>query len=290
MDGIVDGEHLVKSVHKEPETERERVHYFDEAEARMLGVVLADHPCFQEKAARVAAFPLDERRIRAREEALSYVPYEGQRRDVVVRLLLDAATVDERMPSGLKDAATVDERGPGLIAAFRRDVLANSLSRAVWAEADREGQDAERCRHRWARLQEGAERLARFGASTCVECGSKLSDRYETGGGPRPRRARRTHCSPCERAIQKKVRESHGDAIRDALDAASGHRRKRRAARRQTTRRGYGPLPGDRDLPSPSEERMAQLREMRANREHDALVQWDYQKWLEEGDGSNLES
>jgi len=35
---------------------------------------------------------------------------------------------------------------------------------------------------------------------------------------------------------------------------------------------------------------MAQLREMRANREHDALVQWDYQKWLEEGDGSNLES
>jgi len=129
MDGIVDGEHLVKSVHKEPETERERVHYFDEAEARMLGVVLADHPCFQEKAARVAAFPLDERRIRAREEALSYVPYEGQRRDVVVRLLLDAATVDERMPSGLKDAATVDERGPGLIAAFRRDVLANSLSR-----------------------------------------------------------------------------------------------------------------------------------------------------------------
>jgi hypothetical protein len=214
-----------KSGHNEPESKHEQVHYFDEAEARMLGVVLADDAHFQAKAALVAASPiLSDRRAKAHEEARDYAPYEGPHRATVARLLTLAAEVD----------AEAEARGwVPWIEAVRRDALAKSSARAVWAETEPEDEDARRRRDRWKRLQEGAERLARFGAAKCIECEEQLDPPYDLRGGSRPRSARRTHCLSCEQRLSPAVRSSHRESIRDALNSASGQHRTRRAARRR---------------------------------------------------------
>ena len=50
------------------------------------------------------------------------------------------------------------------------------------------------------------------------------------GGRARPRVA---DCAYCERRCSSKIRDSHMSEIREALDATTGQRRRRRSARRQ---------------------------------------------------------
>lgn len=184
----------------------------DEDEASIVPVVLADDPCFQEKARLVAV--ADDCLTRARIEAKSYTPHRGPHQDLIVELLIDAA----KEPWGNLGA-------PG-----RRDFFANRSRRAVWAEPEALGElDPCRVRIRGPRLLNGARLLARFGAYKCINCGMAFSEsgRYERGIGRRS--SRRHHCDACKYKLGP-VAPRQIDAISRALDATTGQHRHHRAA------------------------------------------------------------
>jgi hypothetical protein len=207
-----------KSMHKREEhlwgapiSEKERLTYFDQAEAAIVRVVLAEDAGFQSKSRQIADRPPSERRAAAEREAKSYVPNKSAAQELIVDLLL--LMVEEPW------------RATG---STRRDFFANLTQAAVWADSPLDELDGRRTRERWAMLREGACALARFGAGKCIHCGTPLaSDRY--GRGASGQRSRRTHCGRC---CPASIVASELDAKRKALDAATGRRRRYRAARR----------------------------------------------------------
>lgn len=188
----------------EPLTEKERLSYHDDDEASIVPWVLGADECFLERADSLATLPPDERVRRAEEIAKSYAPYKGPHQHLIVALLLLAAETP---------------------AALRQTQLANHSRRAIWAESDLEDLDGRRKRERWRTLEDGARRLARFAAGRCIElsCRTKLAADQFVG------RARPTHCDAHRRGLAVK---SHVNEIRQALDAATDQRRRRRALRR----------------------------------------------------------
>lgn len=202
-----------KSVHK-PDldlTKKERSYYFDDAEASIVPVVLARDECFQGKGRLIATTNPSDRLTVAQREAKAYAPYKGPHQDLMVRLLL---LMSEEPWLRWGEAA-------------RETFFANVLRRpGVWADAPLDENDGRRVRRRWTTLKRGAQRLARLGAGRCIACGGSLSaSRCQA-------RPRVTHCSSCTDKYSMKVRDTHRSEIREALDAATGHRRHRRAARR----------------------------------------------------------
>jgi hypothetical protein len=198
-----------KSVHNEGEqmTKKERLSHFDDLEASIVRWRLGTDEEFLLKARRIAILEPLERRAEAEREAVSYVSYQGPHRRLVVDLLLLCA----------------DEPWNAWHPATRVTFL--SSGRAVWVDAELDELDARRVRERWTTLKEGAQRLAWFGAGRCISCGVRLAaDRFRG-------RAHPTHCSAHER-LSGAIRESHKGEIREALDAATGQRRRRRASRR----------------------------------------------------------
>jgi hypothetical protein len=186
----------------------------DEDEASIVPLVLAEDECFVEKSRAVSA--AEDPLARARLEAKSYAPNKGRHQDFVAQLLLDAA----------------EERWGELRAAERRDLAANRGRRAVWAEPEAFGElDPCRVRTRWPVLQDGARCLARYGAFKCINCEMEfsVSGRYERGAARRP--SRRHHCDACKGRLGP-LTASQIDAMRKALDAATGESRVRRAAQR----------------------------------------------------------
>jgi hypothetical protein len=194
-----------------PISEKERLTYFDQAEAAIVRVVLAEDPDFQSKSRQIADETPRERRAAAERAAKSYVPNKSSAQELVVEVLL--LMVEEPW------------RATG---STRRDFFSNLTQKAVWADAPLDELDGRRARDRWAMLEEGARALARFGAGRCIHCGTPLaSDRY--GRGASGQRSRRTHCGPC---CPPSIVASELDSKRKALDAATGRRRRYRAARR----------------------------------------------------------
>ena len=120
----------------------------------------------------------------------------------------------------------------------RADLANHHRRDYIWAEADQDELEARRVRTRWPRLEEGAVRVARLGARKCIECGQRLASdapghkkaktREKALGG----RGRRLHCSACLERFSPAVRNTHEESMRAVLDAATGQRRARRAARR----------------------------------------------------------
>jgi hypothetical protein len=201
-----------KLVHNkgEPLTEKERLSYHDDDEASIVPWVLGGDDYFLQSADMLAALPAEERTREAEKIAKHYAPYngsyKGQHHRFIVTLLLLAAETP---------------------AALRQTQLTNYVRRPVWAESDLDELDGRRKRERWPTLKRGARRLALLGASKCIECGEGLA------ASRRRARPRVTHCAYCERRYSSKVRDSHLSEIREALDAATGQHRRRRAARRQ---------------------------------------------------------
>jgi hypothetical protein len=190
-------------------TAKERLSWHDDAEASIVPMELADDETFKLKARAVAAAEPSQRAVVAEGEAKSYAPYSGPHRELIVRLLLLVAE------------EPWNAWHPGTRTTFL------SRHRAVWCDAPLDELDGRRVRERWATLKEGAQRLAWFGAARCIGCGAVLAcDRFRG-------RARPTHCSSCEHH-KPGIRESHRNAIREALDAATGQRRRRRASRWKT--------------------------------------------------------
>ena len=202
-------------MHNAALTEKERLTYFDEDEVAIVPTVLADNECFQEKAQTIAASdPLD-RRAEAERQAKSYASNRGAHRDLIVELLLIMADEPWRrkeIPASM--------------------FFANQHRRAVWADSPLEELDPRRARARWEMLKEGAHAVARLGAFKCIHCDRPLGrDRYDRGASRR--RSRRKHCGQCwgNPRIRPGIR-SELDAMRKALDAATGQRRRQRARRR----------------------------------------------------------
>jgi hypothetical protein len=205
-----------KLVHKDMErpSEKEQLSDRDDLEASFVPRFLGDDPVFLEKARRVAAAEPLQREVVAVREARDYAPNRGARQSLVVSLLLLAA--EEPWKAW----------GSG--APARRTFFANVAVRAVWVDEPPDELDGERVRDRSPRLAEGAKRFAWVGARKCMGCGGDLaSDRFRS-------RARPTHCSACEAQFGPSIRESHQNAIREAVDAATRGHRRRRAARRAT--------------------------------------------------------
>jgi hypothetical protein len=111
---------------------------------------------------------------------------------------------------------------------LRTTCLPNSVRRAVWADTPPDEHDGRRVRERWRTLEDGAKRLARFGAGICIhlECRTPLASDQLRGRG------RSRHCSAHQRKLSAGIRHSQHNEIREALDAGTGQRRSRRAARR----------------------------------------------------------
>ncbi len=197
----------LKWVHNEPLTTKERLSYHDDDEASIVPTVLSADPFFQESAETLASRPPDRRTAEAERIAKKYAAYKGPHQRLVVDLLLLAAEAPPR---------------------FRTTCLPNSVRRAVWADTPPDGHDGRRVRERWRTLEDGAKRLARFGAGICIhlECRTPLaSDQLGVRG-------RSWHCSAHQGELSAGVRNSQRNEIREALDASTGQRRARRAARR----------------------------------------------------------
>ena len=198
-------------------TRKERLTHFDDDEVALVVTVLAGDACFQEKARTISAAEPDDRQACAEREAKSYTPKRGPHRDLIVQLLLDAADEPWRRKEIPSDM-----------------FFANRYRRAVWADAPLDELDPRRARARWVMLKEGAHGVARLGAFKCIYCGRPLGpDRYDRGASRR--RSRRTHCGQCweDPRIRRGI-PSELDAMRKALEAASGQRRRQRARRRLT--------------------------------------------------------
>jgi hypothetical protein len=204
-----------KVMHNGVLTQKERLTYFDDEEAAIVPTVLAGDECFREKARTIAARDPEDRRAEAEREAKSYAPNRGSHRDLIVELLLIMAAEPWRR-----------KEIPPLV------FFANRHRRAVWADSPLDDFDPRRARARWVMLKEGAHGVARLGAFKCIHCGRPLGhDRYDRGASRR--RSRRTHCGQCwgNPRIRRGIR-SQLDAMRKALDAATGQRRRQRARRR----------------------------------------------------------
>jgi hypothetical protein len=196
--------------------DNERILFHDEDESAHLATFLANDECFQANARAVAAEPRENWPAAAHREAKSYAPYRGVHRAYIVRLLLVAA-----------EQPCVGRPDPNPASYFA------NLSRAGhWMEAPLEELDGRRVRERWETLTEGAQCFARFGAYRCINCGTAFSasGRYEYGP-LRKRRSRRYHCDPCDARLGS-LAASQVEAMRKVLDAATGQRRRSRAARR----------------------------------------------------------
>jgi uncharacterized protein YlaI len=197
----------------------ERVRFHDEDESALLGFVLSGDKCFQAKAQAIAAAPAEARLATAQREAKSYTPYGGRKRgahrELIVHWLLRAA--DQPWEYG--------ENG-------RRTYFANLPRRAHWPEDELAELDGRRIRERWPTLYEGAKCLRRFGGFRCIGCGTVFAKggRYECVPlSNRP--SRRYHCDACKCRLGS-LTASQVESMRKALDAATGQRRSRRAARR----------------------------------------------------------
>jgi Prokaryotic dksA/traR C4-type zinc finger len=198
-------------MHKDLElTKKERLSYHDDDEAAIVPWVLGGDDCFLKSTDKLAALPSEERARNAETIAKKYAPYNGAKRGAHHRLIVDLLLLAAETPP-----------------AVRQTRLANSVRRSVWAESDLDELDGRRKRERWPTLERGARRLAFLGASRCIACGEGLA------ASRRRARPRVTHCAYCQRRYSSKVRDSHLSEIREALDAATGQRRRRRSARRQ---------------------------------------------------------
>jgi len=197
-------------------TDKERFTYFDQDEASIVLVVLAGDADFKAKGLTVAAAPSVERRNAAARAARDYAPYKNTpAHQLIVDLLLVMAEEPWR------------EKGTTSL-----DFFANLFRPAVWCESPLHELDGRRARARWWTLENGAHALARFGARKCLNCGKALAgDIYERGASRK--RSRRTHCEACKaKPRARHLIASQVNAKRQALDAATGQRRRHRAARR----------------------------------------------------------
>jgi hypothetical protein len=189
-------------------TNKERLSEHDDRETSVIRWVLADDEEFQAKARKVAATEPLQRGFLAEQLAKSYVANRGPHQGLIVDLLLFFA------------AEPWNAIHPAARSTFVHQ------TRAVWADAPLEDLDGSRVRERSTTLEQGARRLARRGAGRCIACGNRLAkDQFQARGQPQ-------HCSPCLDKIPRRVRNSQLSEIREALDAGTGQRGRRRAARR----------------------------------------------------------
>jgi hypothetical protein len=197
-------------------SKKERLTYFDQAEASIVPLTLSEDPDFQSKSQQIAGKPFLERREAAELAAKEYVPNKSKSgaRELMTDLLL--LMVEEPW------------RAKGIP---RRLFFVNLTRTAVWVDAPLDELDGRRARERWAMLEEGALGLAYFGARKCMHCGEAFNkrDRYIRRGASE-KRSRRTHCGRC-RCPESMIR-SELDAKRKALEAWTGWHRRSRAARR----------------------------------------------------------
>jgi hypothetical protein len=189
-------------VHKATRPDRLRVH--DDNEGGIVASVLANDACFQEKVDRVALAEPSARRDVAEHEARDYAPYERAHHGHITGLLLAGANEDDRR--------------------LRSSIIATTPHVPVWPDLPLHDHDPRRAKQRWQRLKEGADRLALLGAHLCIGCGKTKTRAAERG--------RRRHCSACEERLGRAICAAQVDAIRTALDAATGQHRARRASRR----------------------------------------------------------
>ena len=195
----------------DPLTEKERLSFHDDDEASVVPWVFGADEHFQRSVKELAKFAEGSRRKEARAIARRYVPYEGPHFDLIVDLLVYAS------------CESLDPSGPVL-----QTLLVNRKRRAVWSEADIDELDPQRVRERWTTLEQGAQRLARRGSGKCIEleCSTPLrADKLR-------QRPRALYCDVHERDTHESLKSSQVDQIRQALDAATGQRRRARAARR----------------------------------------------------------
>jgi hypothetical protein len=194
-------------------TQKERLSDFDDDEASIIPVVLGKDESFLDKAASIAAADPGDRAAVAQREAKKYAPYRAtpgfHRRTSADR---------ERKSRGCVGATRI--RTPSLPTCFA-DLVSGAMPRF-------EETDGRRVRGRWKTLERGAQRLARFGEAGCIGCGKRLTaSRCQA-------RPRVTHCAACVSKYSQ-ILDTHRSEIREALDAATGQRRSRRAARRASS-------------------------------------------------------
>jgi hypothetical protein len=207
-----------KSMHKhvaDSLSKKEHLSYFDQTEAAIVPLALAEDPDFQSKGRQIADKPPRERRAAAELLATDYAPYKSAAQDAAHEFIVGLLLIMAEQPWRTKGIP-------------RHDFFANVTLTAVWVDSPLDELDGRRARERWGMLQEGAQALARFGAGKCIHCGTKFArDRYARGSSGR--RSRPTHCGRC---CPASIVASELDAKRKALDAATGWRRRYRAARR----------------------------------------------------------
>jgi hypothetical protein len=197
-------------------SQKERLADFDEDEATVVRLVLAEDSDFRAKGQRIASKPTRERLAAAEREAASYAPYRTASRRVIAELLLSMAEEPWR------------SRGSTAWLFF-----ANLDRKAVWVDdPDLDDLAGRRVRERWESLRDGAQALAWFGAGRCVGCGSDLRARqYRRGAWGR--RTRRRHCEAClGRDRRGSLCARRETDMRKALDLLTGARRRHRASRR----------------------------------------------------------
>jgi hypothetical protein len=206
-----------KSTHKRVDdslSEKERLANFDEDEATVVRLTLAEDSDFQAKGQRIALTPAGERL--AEREAASYAPYRTAGRRVIAELLLHMAEEPWR------------SRGSRAWLFF-----ANLDRKAIWVDdPSLDDLAARRVRERWESLRVGAQSLAYFGAGRCIGCGSDLGARqYRRGAWGR--RTRRKHCEACLDSDPRKSLCARREAdMRKAVDVLTGARQRHRTSRR----------------------------------------------------------
>ena len=214
-------------VHKpEDLTDKERLSERDDFEASFVPCALALNESFLEAARRVAGAPPGERKTVARTEARRYVSNRGEKQDLIVHWLMLAA--DEPWKNFVRGAIKPGKHGD----VDPETYFANLSQRPVWGDEDPNELDGHRDRigqsdaSRRARLRDGARRFVNSGAGNCIECGLPLAGDRLTD------RRRHLHCAACEdRFSSPRIRDSHFNSIREAMDAATRQHRKRRASR-----------------------------------------------------------
>jgi hypothetical protein len=124
-------------------SKKERLTYFDQAEASIVPLTLSEDPDFQSKSRQIAGKPPHERRAAAELAAKNYVHNKSAAQELIVDLLLLMAEKPWRA-KGIP----------------RRVFFANLTGTAVWVDAPLDELDGRRARERWAMLEEGARALA----------------------------------------------------------------------------------------------------------------------------------
>jgi hypothetical protein len=191
-------------------TEKERLSDHDDAEASIVAWVLGADEHFLKEARGLIPVDPSERDLEAERVAKAYVPNRGLHRSLIANLLIRAADLP-------------GDASPALVQTF----LVKDFARAVWVDDALDELDPRRRRERWTTLELGAERLARRGAGKCIQIGCRTTLAKDQFSG----RSRPTYCG-VHQALKSWERDSHQNEIRQALDAATGQRRRRRARRR----------------------------------------------------------